>query len=172
VTIVAVVRRVSADDTDLLKDVRLRALREAPYAFWETLADVENDPGEEWIEWTASYAAPNTKAAAFVALADENTRQADGMAGGYLDPADETAVAVWGVWVDPRCRGEGIADDLLQAVEEWASLAGRPRLTLWVTTTSHPAIALYLRRGFRDTRRRREHVSDTTREEMFMEKRL
>jgi GNAT superfamily N-acetyltransferase len=166
------VRRVSADDTDLLKNVRLRALREAPDAFWETLADVENDPVDEWIEWAASYAAPNTQAAAFVALADENTPQADGMAGGYLDPADKTAVAVWGVWVDPRCRGEGIADDLLQAVEDWASLSGRPRLTLWVTATSHPAIALYLRRGFRDSGQRREHVSDVPREEMFMEKRL
>jgi ribosomal protein S18 acetylase RimI-like enzyme len=94
------------------------------------------------------------------------------MAGGYLDPADKTAVAVWGVWVDPRCRGEGIAGALLHAVEEWASLSGRPRLTLWVTTTSHPAIALYLRRGFRDTGQRREHVSDLPREEMFMEKPL
>jgi GNAT superfamily N-acetyltransferase len=166
------VRRVTADDTDLLKDVRLRALREAPYAFWETLADVENDPLDEWIDWTASYAAPATKAAAFVALADVNAPQADGMAGGYLDPVDKTAVAVWGVWVDPRCRGEGIADALLHAVEEWASLSGRPRLTLWVTTTSHPAIALYLRRGFRDTGQRREHVSDLPREEMFMEKPL
>ena len=166
------VRRVSADDTDLLKDVRLRALREAPYAFWETLADVENDPVDEWIEWTASYAEPNTKAAAFVALADENAPRADGMAGGYLDPADGTAVAVWGVWVDPRCRSKGIGDGLLEAVEEWASLSGRPRLTLWVTTTSQPAIALYLRRGFRDTGQRREHRSDVSCEEMFMEKLL
>ena len=83
------VRRVTADDTDLLKDVRLRALREAPYAFWETLADVENDPLDEWIDWTASYAEPNTNAAAFVALADVNAPQADGMAGGYLDPTDK-----------------------------------------------------------------------------------
>ena len=166
------VRRVRADDTDLLKDVRLRALREAPYAFWETLADVENDPLDEWIDWTASYAAPNTKAAAFVALAEVNAPRADGMAGGYLDPVDKTAVVVWGVWVDPRCRGEGIADALLHAVEEWASLSGRPRLTLWVATTSHPAIALYLRQGFRDNGQRREHVSDLPREEMFMEKLL
>jgi GNAT superfamily N-acetyltransferase len=88
------------------------------------------------------------------------------------DPADKTAVAVWGVWVDPRCRGKGIADDLLEAVEEWAYVSGRPRLTLWVTTMSHPAIGLYLRRGFRDTGQRRELASDVPREEMFMEKRL
>ena len=41
--------------------------------------------------------------------------------------------------------------DLVEAITAWARARGAARLYLWVTSTNHPAIALYRRCGFRPT---------------------
>jgi len=55
----------------LPRKVRLRALREAPYAFEQILADVEADPDEEWIEWAIELAVDDGRSVAFLAFGDD-----------------------------------------------------------------------------------------------------
>lgn len=61
---------------------------------------------------------------------------------------DELAVAGW-------ARRRGIARELLARCERDARVAGKARLTLWVTIDNIPARALYEAVGFRERRRRR-----------------
>lgn len=77
------VRRIAASDGMLPRKVRLRALREAPYAFEQILADVEADPDEEWIEWAIELAADDGRSVAFLAFG-EDPAAATGMAGALL----------------------------------------------------------------------------------------
>ena len=52
------------------------------------------------------------------------------------------------MYVPPEHRGEGVADRLLAAVEEWAREQGVPRLVLHTGEKQLPAIAFYTRHGY------------------------
>jgi hypothetical protein len=72
------VRRLGAGEADLLRDLRLRALREAPMAFGSTLAREEAFEAQEWERWTAASAAGEDQATFIV-------EPAAGLAVGVLD---------------------------------------------------------------------------------------
>ena len=128
------------DDWQTFRDIRLAALREAPYAFassWEN----EKDHSEE--DWRFGV----TSRRRFVAFLDD---RAAGMAAGG-DSSYMGTAALTSLWVDPRARGHGIGDLLVAAVVEWAKGARFKRLLLWVTEGNSHAEALYRRNGFQRT---------------------
>lgn len=128
------------DDWQTFRDIRLAALKEAPYAFgsqWE----YEKDRGEE--DWRLGV----TSRRRFVVFLDD---QLVGMAAGGDSTYMGTA-ALTSLWVDPTARGRGIGDLLVAAVVEWAKGAGFNRLLLWVTEGNSHAEALYRRNGFQRT---------------------
>ncbi len=141
----------------LFRDTRLRALREAPYAFEQTFAQAETFSNEEWIDWAAQLAADDGRSVAFLAFAADPAA-ATGMAGAYLDREHDEEAVVWGVWVEPAARGCGAGRLLLEAVIAWAGRRGLALLTLWVTETSEPAIRLYRSLGFEERGRRKPHA--------------
>jgi ribosomal protein S18 acetylase RimI-like enzyme len=149
-----VIRRIAPSDGLVLKDIRLRALRQAPEAFAQSAAEVENDPDEEWIAWATELAADDGDSVVFLALGAE--APPIGMAGAYLHP-HEAEVVVWGVWVDPAARGAGWGRRLMERVIEWAQNQNRSRLALWVTSTSEPALCLYRGLGFEEVGETRPH---------------
>jgi ribosomal protein S18 acetylase RimI-like enzyme len=55
------------------------------------------------------------------------------------------------MWVAPGCRGQGLADRLVEAVREQALQAGARTVTLWVTEVNDRARAFYRRLGFAPT---------------------
>ena len=142
-----VIRALAATDGMVLKDVRLRALRDAPLAFTQTVADVEHDPDDEWFEWAGEMSVDGGDSATYLAFGHDPA-VAIGMAGGYLHREDSAEAVVWGVWVDPAARGSGIGRDLVSAVIDWATTRGCERVTLCVTDTSGAAISLYRELGF------------------------
>jgi ribosomal protein S18 acetylase RimI-like enzyme len=77
---------------------------------------------------------------------------------GHGEPAhSDGASGSWhlvSMWVSPRARGRGIADELVAAVCDCARADGAQRLTLWVTDVNARAQAFYQRLGFRSTGRR------------------
>lgn len=144
------VRRIRADEGPSLRTLRLRALAEAPMAFGSTLAREQAFTDDVWRE-RARRGAAGVDGATFVA---ERTGQWVGIATGLShDPEvpDDPRPALVGMFVCPEARGCGAGGALVDAVAGWARERGAPGLTLWVTATNAPAIALYVRCGFKPT---------------------
>jgi hypothetical protein len=81
--VTASVRRLRADEHALLRDLRLRSLRDAPLAFGSTLAREEAFPPGEWARRAAAGAAGRDQVTFVV-------EPAAGLAVGRLDPDDPT----------------------------------------------------------------------------------
>ncbi|MGH9003336.1 MAG: GNAT family N-acetyltransferase [Acidimicrobiia bacterium] len=140
------VRRLTPDDTDILRDVRLRALRDAPDAFWATYDREAAYSADDWRRWLST-------AALFVAE-DGTGAPAAGMAGGLADPRNPGVALLISMWVDPGHRGTGLADGLVAAVTDWAAAKELPTVRLNVVEHNDRARRCYLRLGFTPTGRR------------------
>ena len=143
------IRRLRQGDEQQLRDVRLRALADAPYAFSSSL---ERESGHDPDFWEGRVAESELgeHGAVFAAVDDDRSV---GMAGGFmLDESREVAV-LWGMWVDPLARRSGLGRRLVESVAAWARDSGARQLRLSVTEceASQPAAALYQSLGFVDT---------------------
>ncbi len=135
------IQRLGATDWALLRRVRLEALADSPYAFGSSFAEeAERDDG--W--WKASA----DKLAWFVATTGSGAAEAVGLIAGLADEANPRSPAVISMWVAPECRGTGVADDLLDALERWAQSDGAVALVLRVAEGNERAWRFYRRRGF------------------------
>jgi ribosomal protein S18 acetylase RimI-like enzyme len=141
------VRRLGAGEADLLRDLRLRALREAPMAFGSTLAREEAFEAQEWERWIAASAAGEGQATFIV-------EPAAGLAIGVLDSDDPLLAHLYSMWVAPQARGTGAGRALVEAVIAWASERGARTLTTSVAEGNAAAARLYAGAGFADTGRR------------------
>ena len=136
-----IVRELRADEWREARDLRLRALADAPSAFLRTLAQAEALGDEVWRE----RAEPADGRAAFVA---EAAGELVGSATGFVEGGEAYLVAMW---VAPAHRRHGAGAALVERGVEWARGAGFARVTLSVNETLEPAVALYTRAGFRPT---------------------
>jgi ribosomal protein S18 acetylase RimI-like enzyme len=144
------IRRLGVDDVEVLRDIRLRALRDAPEAFWTTYESEVDQTRDDWRRWLAT-------AALFVAEDGDGTW---GVAGGMADPDDPVAAWLVSMWVAPEHRGSGLADQLVAAVTAWSESEGRPRMTLHVEEHNGRALRCYQRLGFQPTGRRLHRPRD------------
>jgi ribosomal protein S18 acetylase RimI-like enzyme len=149
------VRRLRADETALLRDVRLRALTEAPGAFATSLEEAREWPPERWAEIACQFNA--------VALEGE---RGVGMVSAWLLENGNAWLAR--LWVDPTVRGSGLGLRLIEAVVEWAGERGAAAVELSVIADNRAAAALYERAGFTETGRRRPLPADPSRTEVFL----
>jgi ribosomal protein S18 acetylase RimI-like enzyme len=141
------VRRLAAHEADLLRDVRLRALGDAPMAFGSTLAREQGYAPEKWQRWAAE-SATGERQAFFIA------EPAAGMATGVIDSEDPALAHLYAMWVAPGARRTGVGRALVDAVVAWATARGAERLMTSVTEGNAAAAALYAAAGFCDTGRR------------------
>jgi ribosomal protein S18 acetylase RimI-like enzyme len=88
-----------------------------------------------------------------------------GLAAGGESNSTGTA-SLTSLWVEPAARGQGVGDQLVVAVLEWAKAAGFSQVLLWVTEGNSHAEALYARHGFVRT----GEVIDQPRREFEMSK--
>ena len=136
-----VVVRAGADDRGDVRDVRLRALADAPTAFASSLEREQAFDDDEWLHRV-------TTKAWFLVRADGTTV---GLACGIPEPDDEAGRHLVGMWVEPAFRGRGLADLLVAALMAWARRAGANYLALWVVDGNDRALASYERLGFETT---------------------
>lgn len=129
--------RLRPDDWAVFREVRLRALADAPEAFGSRLADWVDAPEERW---RARLEAVELNVVA------RHDGEAVGMVSGALD---DDGAELTSMWVDPAVRGLGVAAALSAAVVDWAAEAGRPTY-LMVRSDNARAIAAYERAGFVD----------------------
>ena len=132
--------RVTADDWEAWRTVRLRALADAPDAFGSTLADWAEAPEHRW----------RTRLSLPGAL-DLVVRQGDrsvALASGVPDPDDPGRAELISMWVDPAVRGQGVARLLIDAIAHWAAATGATTLELSVMPDNVGARRTYERTGF------------------------
>jgi ribosomal protein S18 acetylase RimI-like enzyme len=148
------VRKLTEADWAALRATRLAALADAPYAFASTLERELAFTEETW----RGRLAPANIAAHFGA--DDAAAASNGAAAplaglaALLREPDAARPERWqlvSMWVNPRARGQGLADRLITAVCEQARAEGAAEIGLWVTLRNDRARAFYRRCGFQAT---------------------
>jgi ribosomal protein S18 acetylase RimI-like enzyme len=161
------VRRLREGEAARLRELRLRALRDAPEAFATSLEEGRAEPPERWAEWTTSGATAETQV---TVVAVDGDRWLGMVLGRLL--TDPRAAWLEALWVDPGVRRAGLGSGLIEAVAAWSRDRGAATLELSVTDNNGPAKALYLHCGFAETGRRRPLPADPSRIEVFLARRL
>ncbi|WP_404400920.1 GNAT family N-acetyltransferase [Pelagibacterium halotolerans] len=135
------VRRLSADDADAYRTLRLFALGDAPYAFGDSIEEAEARP---WQYWLGLFSGERAFFGAF------NGENLVGSANFMPEPGQKARHRGWllGVYVAPEARGTGAADLLVEAVLSHARQKGALQVHLGVSTENLPAQRLYARFGF------------------------
>jgi ribosomal protein S18 acetylase RimI-like enzyme len=151
-----------------LRDLRLRALQEAPAAFADSFESGRILPRQAWAGW-ARMGAPSTTGLTVVAVDGDEWL---GMTVARL--LDDQPDSAWleALWVDPRVRRAGLGSRLIEAVATWSRDRGARTLELSVTDNNEPAKGLYRHCGFVATGRRRPLPADPSRTEVFLSRRL
>jgi GNAT superfamily N-acetyltransferase len=158
------VREVDVDEWELLRDVRLAALREAPYAFGSTYAREAPFTEEQWRGRLSS------RSVTFFAFAEQLAAgEPAGLAGVYEEDGMADLVSMW---VRPTARGLGVGESLVMAAADWAKVRDHDTLYLWVTETNPGARRLYERCGFTPTGERQALPSDPSLQEIRMRRGL
>jgi ribosomal protein S18 acetylase RimI-like enzyme len=139
-------RRVTADDWEAWRAVRLAALAEAPTAFGSTHADWAEAPEHRW---RTRLSIPG----ALDLVAYEDGSRPVGLATGVPDPDGpdpdgRNHAELISMWVDPAARGRGIARSLITAIADWAAASGASVLELSVMPDNAHARRAYERAGF------------------------
>ena len=142
--------RLGPGDEDRFREIRLRALADAPQAFASTLAREQAFPRDVWTSRLTADGSVN--------LLVVRDGEPVAMASGRLDDPDTAHLL--GMWVAPQVRGGGVAGRLIDAVTGWALDRGARHLVLWVTDVNRGAWALYEKNGFRPTGERQPLPSD------------
>ena len=140
------IRRIDRSEWPALRELRLRALIDSPDAFGSTHDQETSDPEAAWRDWAADGAKGGT---GFTAIAVGDGGWV-GMAVGAPHLEHPGELGLFGTWVDPSVRGEGIGRRLVDAVVAWARTAGFPTIRLRVTTSNLAGIRLYERCRFLD----------------------
>lgn len=133
------IRRLGPADAEDYRTIRLKALETAPEAFGSVHAVEAARPLADFAERLAG-------SAVFGAYAGSRIV---GMAGFKQEtgPRDRHKGFVWGFFVEPETRGQGVGGALMKALIACASGVVE-QLTLAVVATNGAAIALYRKYGF------------------------
>ncbi|MGW1340368.1 N-acetyltransferase family protein [Kribbella sp. NPDC002412] len=142
------VRRLGEDDWATLREVRLRALLDAPDSFYTTYQDSVALLEEDW--------RTRLRATDKVTLLAEAGGRPAGMVTGAPasdEERDPDAAIMLAMWVSPESRGRGVADALTAELVTWSREQSYKRLLLWVYDAAPRAAAFYRRAGFASTGR-------------------
>jgi pimeloyl-ACP methyl ester carboxylesterase/ribosomal protein S18 acetylase RimI-like enzyme len=137
-------RQVGAADWEALRELRLRALADAPEAFASTLEAEAAFPAEIW----RRRAEGGPASASF--LAREGGADV-GLASIFAEPDAPGRMHLVSMWVDPRHRRRGVGRALADQALRWAAEGQAREVVLWVVDQNAAARALYERIGFRST---------------------
>jgi ribosomal protein S18 acetylase RimI-like enzyme len=136
------VRILSTREWQLMRDLRIEAVRDSPDAFQPTLAEVLAEPDGYWRRLTESLGHPDND----LLIA---THPLHGDRGTTYVRVDADGVGhIGAMWVAPELRGRGLGQMLFAAALEWHQNAGRHTVELSVTEGNAPAQRLYQRNGF------------------------
>lgn len=128
-----------AGEAAALRELRLRALGDAPEAF---VADVAGESALEfghW-EWLAAGGEERT-----VLVAQGDDAGLVGMVGGRWFDRERGVAQLWGLWVDPALRGGGVGAALVDGITGWAAALGGRFVRLGVIDPSGERVTAFYR---------------------------
>ena len=151
------IRRIEAHQWQLLRQIRLAALADAPDAFGASLDEERQLPASDWRQRARDGTGdPSCCALAF------SGEQAIGLAVGLANPQSKELIYLVSMWVAPDWRGTAVAGDLVRHIADWARDRGAAALLLGVTPGNKRALAFYHKQGFAQwDGRRPEHPAVT-----------
>ncbi|MEC5408242.1 GNAT family N-acetyltransferase [Paraburkholderia sp. MPAMCS5] len=134
------VRPTQEEDWEILKTVRLAALRDSPTAFGLSYATAAAYSEQQWRDRASHQTQPQF-------LVATHRGQAVGLIGDSINPSGEYNLIA--MWVHPTCRGMGIAGLLVNTIQARAVERGHRRIVLSVSPDNAHAVGLYRRHGFK-----------------------
>lgn len=137
------IRPLTGSDWQLLRELRLRALADAPDSFGPTHAATVAEPEGLWRSWASG---GNGRFQVLVAF------QREGEPSGLISCSfrDGGLGGLGALWVAPEVRGTGLGRQLMEIAIALLESRGCTRLELHVTD-GNPAERLYERLGFSRT---------------------
>ena len=162
-----VIESITLQNLSLFKDVRLRALQEAPYAFGSTYARESAFTDSEWAarldRWNG------VRGAGFIAVDDGIPC---GIAGTLLDEPDPERAELVSMWTAPSHRQSGVGRQLVNHVVDWTRGRNVSTLLLMVTSNNAAAIRFYEKLGFVRTGRTEPYPNDPAVTEYEMSRKI
>mgnify|MGYP000716391954 CR=1 FL=1 len=134
------IRATTEEDWEVLREIRLASLLEAPTAFGVTYKAAASNSEAQWRDRAAGRG-PGQFVLAYV------DRVVVGMAGAVASTGGELNLIA--MWVKPESRGTGAAAGLVEAIKESAASRGYSRLVLDVSPENLRAAAFYRKLGFK-----------------------
>jgi ribosomal protein S18 acetylase RimI-like enzyme len=155
------VREVTKHDWRLLRQVRLRALQDAPHAFISSYKVEVNYTERHWRDlirddsrWLVAFLGPEP-----VGLAAATTERGAG---------SSKECHVEGMWVAPSHRNSGVARELMTKLINTMGAQGVQTILLWVLDGNDAARNAYRHLGFNPTGERQRLRTDPSRSEEHM----
>lgn len=136
------IRRLAAQDLDLYRSIRLRALQTDPAAFGSSFERERAFDDSTWLSRLTAFAGRPG------ALYIEELNDCTVAIAGIGIAANENTAMLWGMWVAPDCRRNGSASRLIASAIGWAARRNLERVSLAVEPGNQAAIALYSSAGF------------------------
>ncbi|HWF10834.1 MAG TPA: GNAT family N-acetyltransferase, partial [Bryobacteraceae bacterium] len=142
-----IIRPIREADLPAYKALRLEALQAHPEAYGSDYADQAGDPDSVWMGRIQSSLEGKWSR---IFLAEDSGEMA-GLLAAYREKGAKVchSATLVSVYVRPRWRGRGLADQMVQEAIAWSASAGVRILRLTVVTSNTRAIRCYQRCGFR-----------------------
>ncbi len=133
------VQKLSPNDWQQYRDIRLMALKDDPHAFGSSY---EEEVGQTEFDWQSRIGAM------WFALDGEDVVGLIGLLQGENQSSKHCGYVI-STWVKPQFRGKGIAKAMLKKLQDVAPSLGLRKLSLQVTVTKTAAFGLYQDLGFK-----------------------
>lgn len=145
------VRRIAAHQGAVLRELRTASLREAPYAFGETLEEALSADASSFDE-TADRHAHSADTASFLLYTEGHPA---GLVGAFIEETQERRAFVYALWVAPAVRHLRGGELLVNAAAQWLAEQGAREVHAWIADENRNAMRFYERLGFGPTGERR-----------------
>lgn len=138
------VRRITADQGAVLRALRTASLRDAPYAFGDTLEDALSAEPTVFDATAARHADSHT-CTSFILYTEGHPA---GLIAAHFESEPARRAFVSAQWVAPAVRHLRGGELLVNAAIEWLMGEGATQVHAWVTDSNVTAMRFYERLGF------------------------
>jgi len=142
-----IVRRITRNDVEAFRALRLRSLRSDPDAFDSSYDREAGRSLDTWTTW-AALSANGPDQAMFLA---EANGEPIGLSGAFRLEDEPRTMHLVAMWVDPSHRRYGVARALTKTIIDWARHSDADAVALWVVEGNEAARRLYESEGFTTT---------------------